>query len=162
MTVTTSNGSSAPVTATAGVYSPAFFTWPGNQALATRPDYSFVVNPGTFSGAATTAAKPDEVIILWGTGFGPTTPTVPLGASTPSSQVYSTMTPPTVTLGTIPAQVLGAALTPGSAGLYQIAVKLPIVADGTYSIQASIGSVQSPASAVLSICSKSSCSPAPK
>jgi uncharacterized protein (TIGR03437 family) len=67
------------------------------------------------------------------------------------------MTQPSVTLGTIPAQVLGAALTPGSAGLYQIAVKLPIVSDGTYALQTSIGGVQSTASAMLSICSKSSC-----
>ena len=157
VTVTTPNGVSAPVTATAGAYSPAFFMWPGNQAVATRPDYSFVANPGTFSGAATTAAKPDEVIILWGTGFGPTTPPAPVGTSTPSSQVYSTLTAPSVTLGRFPAQVLGAALTPGSAGLYQIAVQLPSVADGTYAIQASIGGVQSTAPAMLSICSKSSC-----
>lgn len=159
VTVTTPNGTTAPVSATAGVYGPAFFLWPGNQPVATRPDYSFAVNPGTFS-VVTAAAKPGEVIILWGTGFGPTNPAAPVGISTPATQVYSTMTLPTVTLGSTQLQVLGAALTPGSAGLYQIAVQLPDVADGTYPIQASIGGAQSPASARLSICSKSTCSSA--
>ena len=155
--VTTPNGTTAPVTVTAGVYGPAFFLWPGNQPVATRPDYSFVANPSTFS-VATTAAKPGEVIILWGTGFGPTTPAAPIGMSTPPNQVYSTASLPAVTLGSTPLQVLGAALSPGSAGLYQIAVQLPEVADGTYTIQASIGGAQSPVTARLSICSKSSCS----
>ena len=158
VTVTTPNGASAPVSATAGVYGPAFFPWPGNQAVATRPDYSFVAKPGTFPGAATTAAKPGEAIILWGTGFGPTTPAAKPGATTPGDRVYSTVTLPAVTLGSTPLQVLGAALTPGSAGLYQIAVQLPMVTDGTYPIQASIGGVQSPASAMITICAASSCS----
>jgi uncharacterized protein (TIGR03437 family) len=158
VTVTTPNGTSAPVSATASLYGPAFFPWPGNQAVATRPDYSLIAKPGTFSGADTTAAKPGEVIVLWGTGFGPTTPAATPGISTPATQVYSTATLPTVTLGSTPLQVLGAALTPGSAGLYQIAVQLPMVSDGTYPIQASIGGVQSPASTMLTICSTSTCS----
>jgi uncharacterized protein (TIGR03437 family) len=158
VTVTTPGGTSAPVNATAGVYGPAFFPWPGNQAVATRPDYTLVAKPGTFPGAATTAAKPGEVIVLWGTGFGPTSPAAVPGVSTPATQVFSTATLPSVTLGSTPLQVFGAALTPGSAGLYQIAVQLPMVTDGTYPIQASIGGVQSPASTTLTICSASPCS----
>ena len=158
VTVTTPNGTSAPVNATAGLYGPAFFGWPGNQAVATRPDYSLVARTGTFSGAVTTAAKPGEVIILWGTGFGPTTPASTPGETTPSSQAYSTATLPVVTLGSTTLQVLGAALSPGSAGLYQIAVQLPAVADGTYPIQASIGGALSPATTMLAICSSGSCS----
>jgi uncharacterized protein (TIGR03437 family) len=158
VTVTTPNGTSNAVSAIAGLYGPAFFLWPGNQAVATRPDYSLVVRPGTFPGAATTSAKPGEVIILWGTGFGPTIPAATPGISTPASPVYPTATLPVVTLGSTPLQFLGAALTPGSAGLYQIAVQLPTVADGTYPIQASIGGAHSPASAMLAICSLSACS----
>jgi uncharacterized protein (TIGR03437 family) len=160
VTVTTPNGMSAPVTATASLYSPAFFPWPANQAVATRPDYSLVATPGTFSGLATSAAKPSEVIILWGTGFGPTTPAATPGVTTSASQVYSTATLPVVTLGSTPLQVLGAALSPGSAGLYQIAVQLPTVPDGTYPIQASIGGMQSPGSTMLTICSTATCSAA--
>ena len=161
VTVTNPSGTSAPVNSTAGIYGPAFFPWPGSQAVATRPDYTLVARPGTFPAAATTAAKPGEVIVLWGTGFGPTSPAATPGVSTPASQVYSTATLPAVTLGGTTLQVLGAALTPGSAGLYQIAVQLPMLSDGTYSIQASIGGSQSPASTVLAICSTSTC-PAPR
>ena len=157
VTVTTPNGTSAAVNATAALYAPAFFNWPGNQAVATRSDYSFVARAGTFPSLATTAAKPGEVIVLWGTGFGPTSPAPAPGTATPSTAVYSTVTPPTVTLSGAPVQVLGAALTPGSAGLFQIAVQLPQVAEGTYTIQASIGGVQSPASTMLAICSTASC-----
>jgi len=158
VTVTTPNGTSAPVNATAGLYGPAFFPWPGNQAVATRPDYSVVARAGTFPGAATAAAKPGEVIILWGTGFGPTAPVSTPGITTPASQVYGTATVPAVTLGSTPLQVLGAALSPGSAGLYQIAVQLPTVPDGTYPVQASIGGAQSPATTMLTICSAANCS----
>ena len=157
VTVTTPNGTSAAVNATAGLYGPAFFLWPNNQPVATRPDYSLVANPNTFAGAVTAAAKAGEVIVLWGTGFGPTSPALTPGIATPSTQVYSTMTTPTVTLGSTSLQVLGAALTPGSAGLYQIAVQLPQIADGTYPIQASIGRAQSPASTMLTICSSANC-----
>jgi uncharacterized protein (TIGR03437 family) len=72
VTVTTAAGASAPFSATANVYAPALFTWPENQPVVTRQDYSFVAKPGTFSAATTVAAKPGEVLILWATGLGPT------------------------------------------------------------------------------------------
>ena len=157
VTVTTPDGTSAPVNATVALYGPALFPWPGNQAVATRPDYTLVAKPGTFSGVDTAAAKPGEVIVLWGTGFGPTNPALTPGVATPASQVYSTVTLPAVSLGSTPVPVLGAVLTPGSAGLYQIAIQLPALADGTYPIQTSIGGSQSPASTMLTICSTTAC-----
>jgi hypothetical protein len=78
VTVTTAGGTSSPFATGTSLNGPAFFLWPGNQRVATRQDYSLVVKPGTFS-TATAAAKPCEVIILWGTGFGPTNPSVPIG-----------------------------------------------------------------------------------
>ena len=36
MTVTTAGGTSAAFATTANAYGPAFFTWPGNQVVATR------------------------------------------------------------------------------------------------------------------------------
>ncbi len=157
VTVTTPDGTSAPVNTTAQSYGPAFFMWPGNQLVTTRQDYSFAVRNGTFSGVTTTPAKPGEVIILWGTGFGPTNPGAPEGVATPGDPAYSTMSLPVVTLGDTPLQVLGAALTPNSAGLYQIAVQLPSVRDGYYRIRATIGGAQSPATATLAVCSNPVC-----
>jgi uncharacterized protein (TIGR03437 family) len=152
VTVTTPGGTSANFATTASVYDPAFFLWPGNQAVATRTDYSFAAKPGTFAGATTVAAKPGETIILWATGFGPTTPAAPGGFAVPSNQTYATATLPSINIGNIPALVDGAALASGSVGLYQIAVQVPgSLTDGDWPIQASIGGVQSPAGTVLSV-----------
>jgi uncharacterized protein (TIGR03437 family) len=150
--VTTPSGTSANFATTASVYDPAFFLWPGNQAVATRTDFSFAAKPGTFAGATTVAAKPGETIILWATGFGPTTPAAPGGFAVPSDRTYATATLPSINIGNIPALVDGAALAPGSAGLYQIAVKVPAsLTDGDWPVQASIGGVQSPAGTILTV-----------
>jgi uncharacterized protein (TIGR03437 family) len=152
VTVTTPGGASASFAATASLYGPAFFLWPGSQTVATRQDYTYAVKAGTFAGATTVAAKPGEVLILWGTGFGPTFPAAPVGVSVPASGGYSTASAPTVTINNTQATVYGAALAPGSAGLYQIAIQVPTsLADGDWPIQTSIGGVSSPTGIVLSV-----------
>ncbi len=152
VTVTTPVGTSANFAATASVYDPAFFVWPGNQVVATRTDYSFAVKPGTFAGATTVAAKPGDVIILWATGFGPTTPAAPGGVGVPSDQTYATATLPSISIGNIPAAVAGAALASGSAGLYQIAITVPgSLTDGDWPVQAMIGGASSPAGTILTV-----------
>jgi uncharacterized protein (TIGR03437 family) len=152
VTVTTPSGTSANFATTASVYDPAFFLWPGNQAVATRTDYSFAAKPGTFAGATTVAAKPGDVIILWATGFGPTTPAAPGGVAVPSDKTYATATLPSISIGNIPATVAGAALASGSAGLYQIAITVPgSLTDGDWPVQATIGGVASAAGTVLSV-----------
>jgi uncharacterized protein (TIGR03437 family) len=152
VTVTTGGETSAGFATMTSVYDPAFFLWPGRQVVATRQDYSYAVKAGTFAGAATVAAKPGEVLILWATGFGPTMPAAPSGVSVPAGGGYSTASAPTVTVGNTQAIVYGAALAPGSAGLYQIAIQVPsTLADGDWPIQASIGGVKSPAAIVLSV-----------
>jgi uncharacterized protein (TIGR03437 family) len=150
--VTTSAGASSTFTATVSSYSPAFFAWPGNQAVATRQDFSFAAKAGTFDGATTVPAKPGDVIILWGTGFGPTSPVAPPGVQTPGTQTYSTNTLPVVTINGVNATVFGAALAPAFAGLYQVAIQVPSsVPDGDLPLVASVGGVQSPASMVLTV-----------
>jgi uncharacterized protein (TIGR03437 family) len=144
-------GTSDAFTVEANQFGPAFFTWPGSQAVATRQDYSLAVKDGTFA-SATVAAKPGDVVILWGTGFGPTTPAAPTGVQIPSDQTYWTTTRPAVTINDVSATVFGAALAPGFAGLYQVAIQVPAsMADGDWPVVASIGGVQSPAGIVLSI-----------
>jgi uncharacterized protein (TIGR03437 family) len=70
----------------------------------------------------------------------------------PGDKAYSTATLPTVTVGNAPAVVYGAALAPGSVGLYQIAIQVPpSLADGDWPVQATIGGVTSPAGAVLTV-----------
>ncbi len=137
---------------TSNQYGPAFFPWPGNQAVATRQDFTWAVKNGTFAGVETVAAKPGEVIILWGTGFGPTNPAAPVGVQIPADQTYATSTLLTVTINNQPVTVYGAAFAPGNAGLYQVAIQAPdTLADGDYVVRAIIGGVQSPDGIVLAV-----------
>jgi uncharacterized protein (TIGR03437 family) len=151
VTVTDANGTSAAVNAQLAAEQPAFFQW-GTYAVATRQDFSLAVKNGTFAGTTTVPAKPGDVIILWGTGFGPTSPSAPGGAETPSTTTYNTATPVTVKIGTASATVYGAALAPGYAGLYQVAIQIPAsLANGDYPVIATIDGVQSPASTLITI-----------
>ena len=135
-----------------GQYSPAFFAWPNNQVVASHQDYSYAVKNGTFPTLNTVAAKPGDVLILWANGLGASTPVAPLGYVTPSDQTYATSSAPTVTIGGITATIYGAALAPGFAGLYQIAIQVPpALGIGDWPIVANIGGVQSPTGIVLSV-----------
>jgi uncharacterized protein (TIGR03437 family) len=152
VTVTTSAGTSAAFTVTAQTYGPMFFLWPGNQAVATRTDFSLAAKSGTFTTASSVAAKPGDTIILWGTGFGPTVPNAPTGFVVPSSATYSTSTTPYVTINGIPALVYGAALAPGLAGLYQVAIQVPMsLGDGDWAVQVTMAEAPSPAGVILSV-----------
>ncbi len=148
--VTTGGGASAPFTTISQLYSPAFFPWPGNQPVATHLDYSIAAKNGTFSGLTTVPAKPGDVITLWGTGFGPTNPSVPAGQE-PTVAGPPTQNPVTVTLGGTAVPVLGAVLS-SYAAVYQIAIQIPAsMSDGDYPIVATVSGAQSPASSFLTV-----------
>jgi uncharacterized protein (TIGR03437 family) len=132
-----------------GQYGPAFFQ-SGTQVVATRQD-------GTVVGSGSVPAKPGDVLILWGTGFGPTTPATLPGYVTPSDQTYSTA-PVTVTVNGVAATVYGTALASGFAGLYQVAIQVPAsLGNGDWPIVATAGSaallntVSSPSGVLLSV-----------
>jgi uncharacterized protein (TIGR03437 family) len=72
--VVANNGiSSASATAHMQTSAPSFFQWRASKyALTTRfPDGAFIANPSI--GAGYVPAKPGDVLVLWATGFGPTT-----------------------------------------------------------------------------------------
>ena len=149
--VTNANGSSPTVSAQLSAAQPAFFQW-GNYAVATRLDYSLAVKNGTLAGATTAPAKPGDVVILWGTGFGPTLLTAPSGVETPSTATYYTAGTVTVTVGAANATVYGAALAPGYAGLYQIAIQVPSsLGNGDYLVVATVGGVQSASGVMITV-----------
>ncbi|MEO8598179.1 MAG: hypothetical protein ABI759_32970 [Candidatus Solibacter sp.] len=154
MEVTVTNGAatSAVFTVTSSQYGPAFFVWPGSQAVATRTDYTYAVKPGTFSSLTTIAAKPGDILILWGTGFGPANPAAPSGTALPADRAYPAAVTPTVTVNGVSATVFGAALAPGFASLYQVAIQIPgNLADGDWPVVAAVGGVQSPVATLLAI-----------
>jgi uncharacterized protein (TIGR03437 family) len=99
--------------------------------------------PGFFSSAGLVAAnpagtvKPGEVLELYGTGFGPTSPVVEPG--TVFSGSAPTANPVTATIGGSPAVVSYAGLV--GAGLYQINVTVPSLTDGTYPVVGTVAGV---------------------
>ena len=102
-------------------------------------------------GSDDVAAKPGDVLILWGTGFGPTTPPVAAGIQVPSDTIHSASAV-TVKIGTPTRQVFGAALAPGFAGLYQVAIQVPAsMADGDYAFKATVSGASSPDGVILSV-----------
>ncbi|HLK48521.1 MAG TPA: choice-of-anchor V domain-containing protein [Bryobacteraceae bacterium] len=144
VTVTTPSGTSAPFTVNSQEFAPAFWQWPNNQPVATHPDFSIAAKNGTFTGTTTVAAKPGEIITLWGTGFGPVTPAVPAGQLPGSSAGSPTANKVTVTLNNAQITVIGAALSPYPAD-YQVAIQIPAsLANGDYPLVATVNGVSSP------------------
>jgi len=150
--VVTNNGvPSAPSTVAIQPFAPGFFLWPGNYAVATDQNYQLRVKAGEFAGATTTPAAPGDVLILWGTGFGPSSPPVPAGHEVPSDQTYNVANSVQVMIGGVQAVVYGAAYASGFAALVQVAVQVPNLSDGDYPVIAEVGGVSSPSSALLTI-----------
>ncbi len=154
--VTNNGTTSDPMTAQMHSASPAFFLWAGKYAVATTPTYGYVGPPKLFSGVTTAPAKPGDIIILWGTGFGPTKPSVVAGVvpSTviPSGQTANLANSLKVLIGNVSAKVIGAALSPDNAGLYQIAVEVPAgTPGGDQPVVAEVLGLQSPSGVSINV-----------
>lgn len=150
VTVTVNGQTSASYTANLRRVAPAFFLWPDNQVVATSVDFQLRARNGTFPGAATKAAAPGEVIIVWGSGFGAVSPPVPAGAAAAgASLITGTLR---VTVGGVETIHFGAALAPGFTALFQLAIQIPPDApDGELPVIATVDGVASPANAVISV-----------
>jgi len=125
---------------------PAFFLQnDGKHIAATHADGSLIGPTGT-TGA--TPAAPGETVVLYGTGFGVTTPAAPEGKLITTALPLATK--PTITIGGAAGQVAFAGLT--YAGLYQINVTIPAsTASGDVPVVALVGSTASPGTAVIAV-----------
>ena len=145
----TANGQAGdPVIANIQAFSPAFFSFDGKYVAATHADNSLVGKTGLFASApsATVPAKTGETVILYGTGFGGTTPAVTAGQVT--SQLSPIASPFTLTVGGVAAAVSFAGLIPPYAALYQFNVQVPAtLADGDQAVVVQIGGITSTATA---------------
>lgn len=118
---------SDPATVTMQAAAPSFFTFGATKSIAAQfaGTADVVADASVVPGAK--AAKPGDLITLYGTGFGATTPAMQAG------QVATGLTPiaapVTVTIGgttLAAADILYAGLTPQSiSGLYQFNVRVP-------------------------------------
>jgi uncharacterized protein (TIGR03437 family) len=110
--------------------------------------YDIIGPTGTSLGYPTVAAKAGDTIELFGTGFGPTTPTVLAGAA--FSGAAPTTNPVTVQINGVSVTTAFAGIS--GAGLYQLTLTVPSsLGKGDVSLVAAVGGVQTPSSVVISL-----------
>ncbi len=140
VTVTTPAGTSAPVATTLQTYSPAFFLFePENRkyVAAVYPDGVYVGKDGVFGGGVRSVpAAPRSIILVYGTGFGPTAPPAPADEIIRSAAPLANPSSLTIRIGGVSANVQFAGIS--GAGLYQFNVEVPDVPDGDQAIVAEI------------------------
>ena len=150
--VTQPDGASDPVPANLVPASPALFLFdPQNRkyAASVALDGSYLGPPGLYSTALTTRpAKPGEIILLFGTGFGPTNPPVP------SDSLFSGAAPLVktvqITIGGVRADVGFTGLS--SPGLYQFNVTVPgSLSSGDQPVVVSMNGLQSQSGVFLAV-----------
>jgi uncharacterized protein (TIGR03437 family) len=135
--VTTPGGTSETVMANVVRESPGLFLFtqsPVRYPAAVRAtDGRFIAPAGLFPGLTTEPAKPGDIVLLFGTGFGPTTPAVTPG------RVFSGAAP-LADLSALQVRIGGMSVTPSFAGLsgsglYQFNVTVPNLPDGNHRIE---------------------------
>jgi len=139
VTVSNAGTGTASGTLTLAAYAPGFFQ-SGQYVASVHADGAYVAPAGYYgSGTASRPATPGETVLLFGTGFGPTTPAVASGVIFNGAAPLTDLTQLHVTIGGAPATVSWAGLV--AAGEYQFNVVIPPLPDGDQMIAASVAGV---------------------
>ena len=156
VTVTTPLGTASGAV-TLGPYGPSFSLLDGTHAAAivVTPDkpgnsgggYDIIGPSGSSLGYPTRPVKPGETLVLYGVGFGPTTPSVPSGL--PFYGAANCVDPPRISIGGVLAKVNFAGVV--SAGLYQFNIVVPTTNSGDQPLQAIAGGMLTPPIAVVTV-----------
>jgi uncharacterized protein (TIGR03437 family) len=134
--LTNKNGTSAPAQVTTapvepGLLAPASFEISGKQyVVALLPDGTYVLPTGAIPGINSRPAKPNEVITIYGLGFGAVNPATPIGTIAPP-KLDALQMPLVVSFGQVSATLNYDGLGPGYVGLYQFNIVVPAVPDNS-------------------------------
>jgi uncharacterized protein (TIGR03437 family) len=131
--VANANGNSDPYTITANAVQPGLLAPPGflvnglQYVGALNPDAQFALPVGFIPGVASRPAKPGEILVIYGIGFGTVKPSIPAGTivSLPNNLTGALE----MTFGTTPAHIEFVGLGQTFVGLYQINVTVPDIPD---------------------------------
>lgn len=153
VTVTNAAGTSAAFNVRAAAFKPAFFapTTENNRLfiLGAALDGTLVGKPG--QPRANRGVRPGETILLFGTGFGPTSPVFPTDAVLPPGTAPAVSTTVRIRFGETVANLIGSGNLV-SAGLYQFAVTVPdTLPDGDIAVVAEVGGVASASNVFLTV-----------
>jgi uncharacterized protein (TIGR03437 family) len=117
---------------------PAFFT-SDNYVAAVRSDGTIITS--------TTAAKPGDMLSLYGNGFGPTNPVIAPG------RVGQTEAPltnnVTITIGGVAARTTFSGLS--ATGLYQFNITVPTLPTGDHEVIATVAGQRTKAGVLLKV-----------
>jgi len=149
VTVTNAAGTASATAAMQAVMPGLFVS--SNYVLAVRASDSTIIN-GTGSAipgyATAAAANPGDVLEIFGTGFGATSPATSAGAVISTAVVTSNAC--TVTIGEAQASILYCGLV--GTGFYQANLSVPSsLAAGAYPVVLTVAGVRSPSTAILKV-----------
>jgi uncharacterized protein (TIGR03437 family) len=142
--VVNSSGTSAPVVISVAprapaMFAPASFTAGGTlYAGALYADGTFVGPAGLVAGLTFHPAKAGDHIVLYGIGFGATSPVIPPGTITTQATTFPNVS---VRLGSANAAVEAAGQTGGSVGLDQLNIVVPAGLSGDVLLSVSVNGV---------------------
>jgi uncharacterized protein (TIGR03437 family) len=131
--VNTPTGASSVAIADKEDFAPSMFLFTSRYPAAAHADGSFLGPANLLPGTPTHPAKAGEIILLFGTGFGPSNPVIPAGQlATNDAQPAQTVT---ATVGGLPAQVQGYLISPG---MYQFNLTVPNLPVGDAAVQLTV------------------------
>jgi len=153
--VTYAGKTSNVMNGTEAAFTPAMFMFSplgGKYVAAVRSDGQFIgptsLYPGVplGTGIGTVPAKTGDTLLLFGTGFGPTTPTTNFGQTFSGAPLTANTV--TATIGGVPATVQCALVYPGE---YQCNIVVPSVPSGDNLIVLKVSGVSSQPNAYLTV-----------
>jgi uncharacterized protein (TIGR03437 family) len=106
------------------MFRPEILTVTGGPAIVHASNFELVT--------AANPARGGEILTLYATGLGPTTPAVPLGQPFPEAPLHLVNAPVDVTINGQPGEVLYSGGYPGAVDTYQVNFRAPSgIAAGT-------------------------------
>lgn len=119
---------------------PPSFNVGGHQwVVAQFLDQTFAGKPGLIDGLNFRAARPGDIVTIYGIGFGPVVPATPIGVIASGST--SLVNQANFRFGGVPATLVYSGLAPSAVGLYQFNVTVPNIAPGDVALSVDAGGV---------------------